>query len=244
MITGYPSSPKVSQFNLAPFPLKQHISSIALPRWDGSTNLPVPRLATSRTLKSCKDLWSNILSLQLRGPPPNLMNLPQPLPSHSLPGTPPWILMLSLHCTPSVILGLLPHPSLCSKQTRPLFLTLTWSYVANNEISTWHLLIISKWPTLKVQIRCHLLPNVFLHSARTDCASKLPPLLSLTPTVSYTCISYWCLGNFLLLGEGWFLLISTPSVCCRAYLINNCPECLINEGMSSGRREWLGFSST
>lgn len=110
VITGYPSSPKVSQFNLAPFPLQQHISSIALPRWDGSTNLPVPRLATSQTLKSCRDPWSNILSLQLRGPPPSLMTLPQPLPSHSLPGTPPWILMLSLHCTPSVILDTLLIP--------------------------------------------------------------------------------------------------------------------------------------
>lgn len=77
-----------------------------------------------------------------------------------------------------------PYSSLCSKQTRPLFLTLTWSYFANNEISSWHLLIISKWPTLKGPDQIPPPPQGLPPlSQNCLCASKLPLLLSLTPTM-------------------------------------------------------------
>ena len=58
----------------------------------------------------------------------------------------------------------------------------------------------------------------FTQPELTVCFQVTTTPFSNTHYVSYTCITYWCLGNFLLLGEGRFLLISTPSVCCRAYL--------------------------
>lgn len=96
------------QFGPFPTPAAHFIHSPAALRWFHES--PCSQIGYFTNSQSCRDPWSNILSLQLRGPPPSLMNLPQPLPSHSLPGTPPWILMLSLHCTPSVMLDSLLIP--------------------------------------------------------------------------------------------------------------------------------------
>lgn len=138
--------------------------------------------------------------LQLRVPRPSLMKLPQPLPNHSA-WNPPWILMLSLHCIPSVILGLLIHPYVLSKPDH------------YSSLSPGVTLLITKFllgicwsfpndPLLKVQIRYHLLPRV------SSTQPELPACFQITTApfsnthyVSYTCITYWCLGNFLLHGD-------------------------------------------
>lgn len=154
------------QFGPFPTPAAHFIHSPATLRWFHKS--PCSQIGYFTNSQSCKDPWSNILSLQLRVPCPSLMKLPQPLPNHSLPGTPPWILMLSLHCIPSVILGLLIHPYVLSKPDHYSSLSLGVTLL----ITKFLLGICWSFPNdplLKVQIRYHLLPRVFLHSARTAC---------------------------------------------------------------------------
>lgn len=168
MITGYPYSPKVFQFNLD-LSLQQHISSIApATHWDGFTNLPCSQIGYFTNSQSCKGPWSNIHSPYSWGSTSQSYEASSATaqsflawnPSH---GSSCWV---CIH--PVCNLGT-PYSSLCSKQTRPLFLTLTWVTLLITKFLLGICWSFPNDPLLKVQIRYHLLPRVFLHSARTAC---------------------------------------------------------------------------
>lgn len=102
-------------------------------------------------------------------------------------------------------------------------------------------------PPLKVQIRCHLLPNVFTQLELTVCFQFI--------TTPFSKTHYFLHLHHLLVSREFSapwrgpvpVYLYTFSLLQSLSGTNNCPECLINEGMripSSGRREWLGFSST
>lgn len=186
-ITGYLYSPTVSQFNLDPFPLHLYISSTVLLHWDGSMKPCALRQANSDPQRY-KDLWPNILMLPLEG---STSQSDEPSTATALS-----FCLEFLQSSPLAILHFIPSIMVASSRLhseRPnysLFLTLIWSLVANAERSTWNVLSMSKCPTPS--------PRSSYREPEMTSPCEFPGcLVSEAHWVSHTCVSSWCLGNFL-----------------------------------------------